>query len=160
MIDKIERKIYGKQWFIAHTIISMLVIGLISLFMMLCDLDFNKLLFLINDNTVSISAAIAGFVFAGVSIFISMEGSKKMDTIKSIGKDAVIYHILICSIVFFTLSLLLMIVSINLFDISPEVITKTQSVVKSIIEWFSLYGLLLGFIYFLSSLKLISWIFN
>lgn len=160
MIDKIERKIYGKHWFLAHTIISMLIVCIISLLMALCDLNFNQLLSLINDNTVSTSAAIAGFVFAGVSIFISMEGSKKMTAIKSIGKDNVIYHILACSIIFFTLSLMLMIIRINVLNISPEEITRNQDVVKSIIEWSSLYGFLLGFIYFLSSLKLISWFFN
>lgn len=160
MIDKVERKIYGKHWFFAHAIISIFSIFIIGLFIKLCDLEFNRLLFLINDNTVSISATIAGFVFTGVSIFISMEGSKKMNVIKSIDKDNVIYHILICSIVFFTLSLLLMIIRINLLDISSEVITKIQNIVKSIIEWSSLYALLLGFIYFISSLKLISWIFK
>lgn len=159
-MEKIERIIYGKHWFLLHILISLLLVSIISLFIIFCGLEFNGLLAMINESTVSLSAAIAGFVFAGMSIFISMEGSKKMADIKSIGKVNIIYSILISSIVFFVVSLLFMLVRINLLNITPELITNIQYGVKLTIEWGSLFCFLLGFIFFFSSLKLIYWIFK
>ena len=94
-MEKFYRALYGNKWNLFHIIFSFIIIGIGSGILKLINVDFLKLLSLINADTVSISLAMAGFVFAGASIFISMEGSKKMETIKSIGKDNIIYSILI-----------------------------------------------------------------
>lgn len=128
--------------------------------MKLCSIQFDKLFSIINDSTISLSAAIAGFVFAGMSILISMDGSKKMKTVKAIGKDNIIYNILIASIIFFVISLLLMLIDINvlIFDITKIILI--QKILKLIIEITSIYSFILGFVFFFSSLRLIYWIFK
>lgn len=159
MKNKIERLLYGDHWFFVHFVISVLFAAIIFALTKLIGIKYDEWLKLINVDTISLSASIAGFVFAGMSIFISMEGSKKMATIKAIGKANIIYCILICSIAFFVISLLLMLLDINVLCFTPNQITLVQIIVKHIIEWLSLYTFLLGFIYFFSSIKLIYWIF-
>lgn len=158
--EKIIRSFYGKKWFLFHFVLSLLVAVVYFVALKLCDIDYNKTLSIICSDTISLSAAVSGFVFAGMSIFISMEGSKKMTTIKSVGKDNIIYSILISSIVFFVISLLLMGLVLTVFNISIEEISTKQIVIKSIVEWTSILSLLLGFIFFLSSVKLVHWIFK
>lgn len=114
MKDKLERSFYGDCWLVWHVLVSIVVSTIIVVLMKICSIQYDKLFSLINDNTISLSAAIAGFVFAGMSIFISMDGSKKMKTVKSIGKDNIIYNILIASIICFVNSLLLMLIDINI----------------------------------------------
>lgn len=160
MKEKFERKIYGEHWIIAHGFMSIVAVALILGFMKLCNIQFEKIFSIINENTISLSTAIAGFVFAGMSIFISMDGSKKMSTIKSIGKDNIIYNILIASIVFFVISLLLMLIDINILTFDMTKILLVQKIIKVITEIVSVYAFLLGFIFFFSSLKLIYWIFK
>ncbi len=159
-MDSIYRLLYGDKWNLFHIIFSFVIIALGYWVLKLINVDFRELLSLINTETVSISSAMAGFVFAGVSIFISMEGSKKMETIKSIGKENIIYSILIFSIVNFVVSLLLMIVDINIFHFTAQSTTPLQTTIKQVCQWTSLYTLLMGFLYFFSSLKLIYWIFK
>lgn len=160
MKEKYERKIYGEHWIIVHGFMSIIAVAFILGFMKLCNIQFEKIFSIINEDTISLSTAIAGFVFAGMSIFISMDGSKKMSTIKSIGKDNIIYNILIASIVFFVISLLLMLIDINIltFDMTKNLLV--QKTIKVITEIVSVYAFLLGFIFFFSSLKLIYWIFK
>lgn len=160
MKDKIERNLYGKHWAVLHIIISVVVCVIIAALMKICRIQFDKLFSIINDSTISLSAAIAGFVFAGMSIFISMDGSKKMATVKAVGKDNIIYNILIGSIVSFVISLLLMFMDINVLNFDLTKIILIQRIVKLIIETVSIYSFLLGFIFFFSSLKLIYWIFK
>lgn len=100
----------------------------------------------------------AGFVFAGMSIFVSLDGNKKMSTIASVGQDNIIYSILIFSVSLFVSSLLLMGIDLVVFNISIEQISSVQMLAKSIVEWASIYTLLLGFLCFLSGLKLIHWV--
>lgn len=159
-MDSIYRLLYGDKWNLFHIIFSFVIIAIGYWVLKLINVDFRELLSLINTETVSISSAMAGFVFAGVSIFISMEGSKKMETIKSIGKENIIYSILIFSIVNFVVSLLLMIVDINIFHFTAQSTTPLQTTIKQVCQWTSLYTLLMGFLYFFSSLKLIYWIFK
>ena len=159
-MEKFYRALYGNNWNLFHIIFSFIIIGIGSWILKLINVDFRKLLSLINADTVSNSLEMAGFVFAGDSIFISMEGSKKMETIKSIGKGNIIYSILIFSIVNFVISLLLMIVDINIFHFTAQSITSLQTIIKQVCQWTSLYTLLMGFLYFFSSLKLIYWIFR
>lgn len=160
MKEKYEREIYGEHWIIAHGFMSIVAVALILCFMKLCNIQFEKIFSIISENTISLSTAIAGFVFAGMSIFISMDRSKKMSTIKSIGKDNIIYNILIASIVFFVISLLLMLIDINILTFDMTKILLIQKIIKVITEIVSVYAFLLGFIFFFSSLKLIYWIFK
>ena len=133
---------------------------LLLLRLMKLNIQFEKLFSIINENTISLSAAIAGFVFAGMSIFISMDGSKKMAAVKAIGKDNIIYNVLISAIVFFVVSLLLMLIDINVLNFNIAKIILMQKIVKLVIEVISIYTFLLGFVFFFSSLKLIYWIFK
>ena len=93
MKEKFQRNLYGNHWAVFHVLISIVVCAIIVVLMKKCSIQFDKLFSIINDTTISLSAAIAGFVFAGMSIFISMDGNKKMNTVKAIGKDNIIYNI-------------------------------------------------------------------
>lgn len=160
MKEKLERFFYGNHWAVCHILMSIFISIIIVVLMKLCSIQFDKLFSIINDSTISLSAAIAGFVFAGMSILISMDGSKKMKTVKAIGKDNIIYNILIASIIFFVISLLLMLIDINvlIFDITKIILI--QKILKLIIEITSIYSFILGFVFFFSSLRLIYWIFK
>lgn len=160
MKDKLERSFYGDCWLVWHVLVSIVVSTIIVVLMKICSIQYDKLFSLINDNTISLSAAIAGFVFAGMSIFISMDGSKKMKAVKSIGKDNIIYNILIASIICFVNSLLLMLIDINILNFDIEKMILIQKTLKLIVEITSIYTFILGFILFFSSLRLIYWIFK
>lgn len=159
MKEKFVRKLYGKHWFILHTLISIIVIVIVTLLMKMLNISHDKCFSIINENTITLSTAIAGFVFAGMSIFISMDGSKKMSAIKSIGKANIIYSILISSIACFVISLLLMLIDINILNFDTEKIILIQKITKRIIDELAIYTFWLGFVFFFSSLKLIFWIF-
>lgn len=160
MKEKFDRILYGSNWAIFHILISIVASAIVLLLMQICNIQFDKLFSIINDSTISLSAAIAGFVFAGMSIFISMDGSKKMNTVKAIGKNNIIYSILIASIVFFVISLLLMLIDINILTVDITKMILIQKILKLIIEIVAIYSFLLGFVFFFSSLKLIYWIFK
>lgn len=160
MKEKLERILYGNHWAVCHVLISIVVCAIIVVLVKICSIQFDKLFSIINDSTISLSAAIAGFVFAGMSIFISMDGSKKMNTVKAIGKDNIIYNILIASIVFFVISLLLMLIDINVLNFDITKMIFIQKTIKLIIEIVSIYSFILGFVFFFSSLRLIYWIFK
>lgn len=160
MKDKLERSFYGDCWLVWHVLVSIVVSTIIVVLMKICSIKFDKLFSIINESTISLSAAIAGFVFAGMSIFISMDGSKKMNTVKAIGKDNIIYNILIASIVFFVISLLLMLIDINVLNFDITKMILIQKTIKLIIEIVSIYSFILGFVFFSSSLRLIYWIFK
>lgn len=160
MKEKFDRILYGSHWAVSHVLISIVASAIVLASMQICKIQFDKLFSIINDSTISLSAAIAGFVFAGMSIFISMDGSKKMNTVKAIGKDNIIYNILIASIVFFVISLLLMLIDINVLNVDITKMILIQKILKLIIEIVAIYSFLLGFVFFFSSLKLIYWIFK
>ena len=160
MKEKFERILYGNHWAVFHVLISIVVCAIIVVLVKICSIQFDKLFSIINDSTISLSAAIAGFVFAGMSIFISMDGSKKINTVKAIGKDNIIYNILIASIVFFVISLLLMLIDINVLNFDITKMILIQKTLKLIIEIVSIYSFILGFVFFFSSLRLIYWIFK
>lgn len=160
MKEKFDRILYGSHWAVSHVLISIVASAIVLGSMLICKIQFNKLLSIINDSTISLSAAIAGFVFAGMSIFISMDRTKKMNTVKAVGKDNIIYNILIASIVFFVVSLLLMLIDINVLNVDVTKMILIQKILKLIVEVVALYSFLLGFVFFFSSLKLIYWIFK
>ncbi|MEE0873597.1 MAG: hypothetical protein UIH27_09065 [Ruminococcus sp.] len=160
MMDKFQRALYGNHWLIMHTLLTVVLCIIIVGIFFILRIDINELKRLINNDTVSISAELAGFVFAGMSIFISLEGNKKIQTIKSIGKENIIYNILILSIVLLVVSVVGMLIDINIFSRNNGAISIRQTIVKNVIQWFSLYCMLSGLLYFVSSLQIIFWIFK
>ena len=84
MMDKFQRALYGNHWLIMHTLLTVVLCIIIVGIFFILRIDINELKRLINNDTVSISAELAGFVFAGMSIFISLEGNKKIQTINFI----------------------------------------------------------------------------
>lgn len=160
MIEKIQKAVYGKHWFLFHNLLCIVLCIVLVVSMAILRMDINTLKLLINNDTVSISAELAGFVFAGISIFISLDGNKKMQTIKKLEIDNIIYYILILSILFLVISVVLMLVDINLFVPANETFSIRQTIAKNIIQWFALYCMLSGLLYFISSLQIFFWIFK
>lgn len=154
MIEKINRWMYGENWAFAHLVKSLGLFLALMISLLILRMDFSTILSIINEDTISLSATIAGFVFAGMSIFISMSENAKMKTVTSIGQAHIIYGILVCSVVSFVLSLLMMGSVLTIFNIDPTKITLLQKAVKAVFEWGSVYYFLSGFVYFFSSLKL------
>lgn len=157
-MDKVYRILYGPKWLLWHFVLSFVTTVICGLCLVLLEIDYRVLLKLISKDTISLSASIAGFVFAGMSIFISLDGNKKMATISSIGSENIIYGVLIVSVTSFVISLLLMGLDLVIFNINIEQISKPQLIVKTITQWVSIYSLLFGYLGFLSSLKLIYWV--
>jgi len=153
MKDKFDRHLYGKRWKIIHFAISIIICVFIIVFMKICQIPLCRLFLVINDSTISLSAAISGFVFAGMSIFISMDGNKKMATVKAVGKDNIIYNILITSIFSFVISLLLMFIDTNILIFNETKIILIQTIIKLVVETLSIYSFLLGFIFFFQALN-------
>ncbi len=160
MIDKIQKTLYGKHWSLFHNLLCIVLCLVIVGSMAILRMDIDTLKLLINSDTVSISAELAGFVFAGMSIFISLDGNKKMQTIKKLEIDNIIYNILILSILFLVISVVLMLVDINIFVSDNETLSIRQTIAKNIIQWFALYCMLSGLLYFVSSLQICFWIFK
>lgn len=158
MIDKIDRFIYGPHFLFAHILVSIIVILIGVMVSAITNISVINILNLIDENTVAISAELAGFEFAGMSIFISLSGNKKLEVIKATGQEGIIYKIIIISIVCFLISVILMLFSINVL----QTLNLTSKIVATwfsyIVDWTSLYALLLGYISFISSLRFISWV--
>ena len=154
MIEKINRWMYGENWAFAHLVKSLGLFLALMISLLILRMDFSTILSIINEDTISLSATIAGFVFAGMSIFISMSENAKMKTVTSIGQAHIIYGILVCSVVSFVLSLLMMGSVLTIFNIDPMKITLSQKIVKIVLEWGSVYSIISGFVFFFSSLKL------
>ncbi|MCL2772153.1 MAG: hypothetical protein FWD71_02285 [Oscillospiraceae bacterium] len=110
----------------------------------------------INTEIISLSATIAGFELAGVTLLISLSGNKKLQYIRDIGSDKTIYKLFYYSILFFILSILLMIIDINLF----KTIANNYIIIKDIIEYISVFLIGQGFLYFLSSIRILMLIFK
>ncbi|MCD7817466.1 MAG: hypothetical protein LUH07_00200, partial [Lachnospiraceae bacterium] len=102
-MDKIYRKLYGKHWALMHllfmAIFNVLVVAVLKKFDVIANV-----FKLINYDIISLSGTIAGFEFASVSIFISLDGNKKLKTIKSINLEKIIYNIMISSILSLVIS--------------------------------------------------------
>ena len=158
MMDKVYRTLYSSKWLLWHVLLSVITIAPYGFLLAVLKIDYHTTLKLISKDTITLSASMAGFVFAGMSIFVSLDGNKKMSTIASVGQDNIIYSILIFSVSLFVSSLLLMGIDLVVFNISIEQISSVQMLAKSIVEWASIYTLLLGFLCFLSGLKLIHWV--
>ena len=150
MMDKVYRILYGPKWLFCHFVLSLITVVLCGLCLTVLEIDYQVILRLISKDTISLSATIAGFVFAGMSIFISLDGNKKMSTISSIGSGNIIYGVLIVSVTSFIISLLLMGLDLVVFNINIEQISKPQLIIKTVTQWGSIYSLLFGYIGFLS----------
>lgn len=155
MGDKFNRLIYNEKFCIViHSAICIAICVLIFAIVWFSKIvSVHKLLDFVNSDIVNLSATIAGFEFAGVSIFISLEGNKKMQILKKLDGDKIIYKIYIYSIVSFLISIILMVLDINLLTS----IECTYLWVRILIQTISIYMFLLGLTFFLSSMRLISW---
>lgn len=155
-MDKIYRKLYGKYWLLFH-VLFMIIINFIAYFIMnKINIPLSNMIKLINFDVISLSATIAGFEFAGVSILISLEGNKKLRAIKDIGADTIIYKTFVYSIAALLISIVFMVLDLNVFTINT--VSNVYRCSKVFIEFISLLSLEFGFICFFSSVKLISWI--
>ena len=159
-IKEIQRHIYGKHWFCVHILFSILISAIIYGVFRLTKIPLHSVFFLIDESVVSLSVSLAGFIFAGMSILISMNGSKKMKVAEAIGKDDVIYKVLLAAVGFFVISIVFMITDLYILKFVPSAITGVQNHLKFIVQIISVYSLLLGFVFFTSSLQLIYWIFK
>ena len=154
MVNKINNWIYGNHFFFAHFLICSVLcgmfVGVVSVFNLFPLEKFSEL---VNSDIISLSATVAGFEFAGVSILISLDGNKKMQVLKKIDEDSIIYKIFIYSIVAFLISIIIMVSDINLL----KYVNVDYSLLRHIFQSISIYFFALGFLFFLSSMKLMSW---
>lgn len=154
MADKINKWVYGDHSFLVHFLICCVLCGvfvaIISLFKLFPLEKFSEL---VNSEVISLSATVAGFEFAGVSILISLDGNKKMQVLKKIDGDTIVYKIFIYSIVAFLISIIIMISDINLL----KHVKVDYSLLRYILQSISIYFFALGFLFLLSSMKLMSW---
>lgn len=156
MIKQIYKKLYGKYWFCVHLTIMFIfnafVIAIFKHFNII-----NNVFALINYDIVSLSGTIAGFEFAGVSILISLSGNQKLQILKDINSDKIIYQIMIYSLFFLIISIVFMVIDINIFDLT-EMTNEYYNELKYIIEVISIITLELGYMLFVSSIQLLAWI--
>ncbi len=156
MIKKIYNKLYGTHWLFMHLIvIAIFNILIILLFSYLGTID--NVFKLINYDIINLSGIIAGFEFAGLSIFISLEGNKKIQILKDIDCDRVIYQIIIYSVLFLVVSIILMVIDINIFNLIDST-NILYTILKRFVDVVSIIALELGYMLFISSIKLLSWI--
>lgn len=155
-MDRIYRKLYGEHWLLFHVLFMVIINFIVYFIMNKIDIPLSNMIKLINFDIISLSATIAGFEFAGVSILISLEGNKKLKAIKDIGADTILYKTFIYSIVALLISIVFMVLELNVF--TTNTISNVYRWSKVFVEFISLLSLEFGFICFFSSMKLISWI--
>ena len=161
MFKKINRLIYGDHsYYIAHILIGIIIMVCIWL---LLRFGFNQptdiVLHLISNDTVGLSASLLGFQLAGVSILISLDGNKKLRLLREIESDTMIYKIFISSMTMFLLSIMLMLMSLNLFAFTDESnVTEMLLHSKSIIDYCSIVTFFFGMVFLFSSIRLLKWL--
>lgn len=144
----------------AHLVLSVVSAGTIIGVLWICDIPLCKLLSIINNDTTMLSASIGGFLFAGMSILISVNDNKKLAILKELGKENIIFRILICSILCFMISMVLMVIDIKLFSFDSNVIEIIPKTIKGVSETLSLFILWVGLVYLFSSLKIFYFLFK
>ena len=155
MSDKINNWAYGKHSLFAHFLICIVLCSVFIVIVWGLRLfELKKFTELVNIDIINLSATIAGFEFAGVSILISLDGNRKMQLLKKLDNDRIIYKIFVYSIATFLLSIIIMIADINLL----KYIKTDYALLRHILRIISIYFFALGFLLFLSSMKLTSWI--
>lgn len=158
MKNRIGRWIYGDHsYYIAHIVIGAIIMGCIwGLIHFVFKQPLNVVLRLISNETVELSASLLGFQLAGVSILISLEGNKKLALLKEIESDTMIMKIFISSISMFLLSIILMIMSLNFFEDSIEIVNFIWYC-KTMIDYCSVIFFVLGIVFLFSSIRLLKW---
>ena len=158
MKNKIGRWLYGDRlYYIAHIAIGIMIMGCMwGLIHFVFKQPLNVALRLISNETVGLSASLLGFQLAGVSILISLEGNKKLALLKEIESDTMIMKVFISSISMFLFSIILMLMSLNLFENTIEVINVLWYC-KKIIDYGSVVLFIFGMIFLFSSIRLLRW---
>lgn len=158
MKNRIGRWIYGDHsYYIAHIVVGAIIMGCIwGLIHFIFKQPLNVVLRLISNETVGLSASLLGFQLAGVSILISLEGNKKLALLKEIESDTMIMKIFISSISMFLLSIILMIMSLNFFEDSIEIVNFIWYC-KTMIDYCSVIFFVLGIVFLFSSIRLLKW---
>ncbi len=159
MLKKIKRLIYGdNSYYIAHILIGIIFMACIWL---LLRFGFNQttdiVLHLISNDAVELSASLLGFQLAGVSILISLGGNKKLHLMQEIESDTMIYKIFISSITMFLISIVLMLISMNLFPAEPNMAGKLLCG-KLFVGYCSVVTFFFGLVFLFSSIRLLKWI--
>lgn len=155
-MNKIQKALYGKHWLLAH--MMLLFIFNVIIYKTFERLGVvNNIVKLINSEMISLSGTVAGFEFAGVSIFISLEGNKKMKILKDIKSEWIIYKIIIYSIVFLVISIICMVIKLHIFDL-PKIVNNAYCIFNNIIASLSIITLELGYLLFISSIIFLAWI--
>lgn len=158
MFKKINRLIYGDHsYYIIHILIG--IILLICIWLLLrfgLNQPTDIILYLVSDDTVGLSASLLGFQLAGVSILISLEGNKKLRLLREIESDTMIYKIFISSITMFLISIVLMLMSMNLFPAEPNIAGKLLCG-KLFVGYCSVITFFFGLVFLFSSIRLLKW---
>lgn len=157
MMKKFGRWLYGdRSYYLAHIVIGtffMVCIGLFIHFILEKPLDI--VLKVISDDTIALSASLLGFQLAGVSILLSLGSNSKLETLRDISSDSMVYKIFLSSVSMFLLSIMLMIAVLNLFKNLP--LSSRSLQVKSIIGYASVASFAFGMIFLFSSIRLLKW---
>lgn len=160
MFKKLNRLIYGDHsYYIAHILIGIIIMVCIQC---LFQFGFNQstdiVLHLISNDTVGLSASLLGFQLAGVSILISLDGNEKLRLLREIESDTMIYKIFISSIMMFLLSIVLMLISMNLFPAEPNIIGEGLLCGKLFVNYCSVVTFFFGMVFLFSSIRLLKWL--
>lgn len=158
MFKKINRLIYGDHsYYMVHILVGIIIMACIWL---LLRFGFNQptdiVLHLISNDTVGLSASLLGFQLAGVSILISLDGNKKLRLLREIESDTMIYKIFISSITMFLISIVLMLISMNLFPTEPNIAGKLLCG-KLFVDYCSIVTFSFGMVFLFSSIRLLKW---
>ncbi len=158
MKNRIGRWIYGENsYYIAHILIGAILMGCLwGLIYFVLKQPLNIALRLISNETVELSASLLGFQLAGVSILISLEGNKKLALLKKIESDTMIYKIFISSITMFLISVVLMLISMNLFPVETGM-TENLLLGKRFLDYCSIVTFFYGMVFLFSSIRLLKW---
>ncbi len=115
-----------------------------------------KLTSLISMDVISLSATIAGFELAGVTLLISLNEDRKFQSIKDISSDKTIYKLFFHSIILLTVSLVTMLIDISLLNNIAQGYLK----VKGVIEYVAIVLFVQGLMFLLSALRMLVLIFK
>lgn len=157
MIKKFGRWLYGdKSYYFAHIVIGVLFMAFIGSFIYFgLNRPLDVVLEIISDNTIALSASLLGFQLAGVSILLSLGSNSKLETLRDISSDSMVYKIFLSSVSMFLISIILMIAELNLFKNLPPSPRSLQ--VKSIIGYASVASFAFGMVFLFSSIRLLKW---
>ena len=158
MFKKINRFLYGDHsYYIAHVLMGIIIMACIWLLIrFVFSQPTDIVLHLISNDMVGLSASLLGFQLAGVSILISLDGNKKLNLLREIKSDTMIYKIFISSIMMFLISIVLMLIFMNLFPTEPNIAGKLLYG-KLLVGYCSVVTFFFGMVFLFSSIRLLKW---